>query len=45
VIIVFMAAALTAALLPLREASNQDNIKAEPSSPAPRDASPAGDQP
>ena len=45
VIIVFAAAALTAALSPLREASNQDSIKAETSSPAPEDASPAGDQP
>jgi MFS family permease len=45
VIIVFAAAAFTAALSPLREASNQDSIKAETSSPPPaKDASPAGDQ-
>ena len=44
VIVVFAAAALTAALSPLREASSQDSIKAEKSSPAPEDASPAGDQ-
>jgi hypothetical protein len=46
VIVVFAAAALTAAVSPLREASNQDSIKAETSSPPPaKDASPAGDQP
>ena len=44
VIVVFAAAALTAALSPLREASSQDSIKAEKSSPASEDASPAGDQ-
>ena len=44
VIIVFTAAALTAALSPLREASNQDSTTAETSFPAPGDASPAGDQ-
>jgi ABC-type molybdate transport system substrate-binding protein len=43
VIIVFAAAALTAALSPLREASNQDSIKAETSASAPpKDASSAG---
>jgi MFS family permease len=40
---VFAAAALTAALSPLREASNQDSIKGETPSPSPGDASPAGD--
>ncbi|HUB39959.1 MAG TPA: MFS transporter [Streptosporangiaceae bacterium] len=44
VIIVFTAAALTAALSPLREAPSHDNIKAEMSSASPKDASPAGDQ-
>jgi hypothetical protein len=44
VTIVFAAAALTAALSPLREASNQDSIKAETpaTAPSPKDASPAG---
>ena len=41
VFIAFAAAALTAALSPLREAPNQGGIKAELSSPSP---SPAGDQ-
>jgi MFS family permease len=41
VIIVLAAAALTAALSPLREPPSQDTIKAETSSPSPK---PAGDQ-
>lgn len=44
VIIVFAAAALTAALSPLGEAPNQGSTKAETSSPSPKDASPAADQ-
>ncbi len=44
VIIAFAAAALTAALSPLREAPTQDSSKAEMSSPSHKDASPAGDQ-
>jgi MFS family permease len=43
VIIAFAAAALTAALSPLREAPNQDSTKTETSSPSLEDASPAGD--
>jgi predicted lipid-binding transport protein (Tim44 family) len=38
VIIAFAAAALTAALSPMREAPNQDSSKAERSSPSPKDA-------
>ncbi len=44
VIIGFAAAALIAALSPLREAPSQDSIKAEMSSPSPKDAFPAGEQ-
>jgi MFS family permease len=44
VIVVFAAAALIAALSPLREAPSQDSIKVETSSPFPKDASPAADQ-
>ena len=44
VIIAFAAAALIAALSPLREAPSQDSTKAEATSPAPKEASPAGDQ-
>ena len=44
VIIAFAAAALIAALSPLRAASHQDSTKPEISSPSPKDASPAGDQ-
>jgi MFS family permease len=42
VIIVFAAAALTAALSPLREPPEKDSSEAEVSSPSPADASPAG---
>jgi MFS family permease len=44
VIIVFAAAAVIAALSPLREAPRQDGIKAGTSSPSAKDASTAGDQ-
>jgi MFS family permease len=44
-IIIFAAAALIAALSPLREAPNQDSNKTDMPSPSPRDASLAGDQP
>lgn len=45
VIIAFAAAALIAALSPVREALSRDSIKAGMSSPSLMDASPAGDQP
>ena len=45
VILVFAAAALIAALSPLREAPGHDSSAAELPSPSPEDASPAGDQP
>jgi MFS family permease len=44
VIIIFAAAALTAALSPLREAPSQDSSKTEMSSPPRKEASPAGGQ-
>jgi MFS family permease len=45
VITVFAAAALIAAVSPLREASNQDAAKAKTHAPSPQDASLATDQP
>jgi MFS family permease len=45
VTIVFAAAALIAALSPLREAPDDDSVTSDVSSPSPRDASPAAGQP